>query len=403
MKLPTKLFSASLCLPDNAKAFQLSRLIRDEARDLAVLETDDYVFDPIGFADSGGCELVVKDDANGHWEASWEDSNIELRPRNAVVEVVWRTLRFTLVVARNHDCGRNWFIIGESIVACEQFFTAVCRWNCEGDNAIMVFDGGYFERDEDLREEIRARKLSDLTLSPSIRKQLNTGVLEFFGQKDWYTKQGLPWKRGLILHGPPGNGKTQTIRALINEAKVATIYVRSLRGYRVPPEVSIKRIFQRAREIAPCVVVMEDIDSLITPGIRSYFLNELDGMRNLDGVMTVATTNHLETLDVAIRNRPSRFDVKIEFSNPDRESRTAYFAKLLDLANLEPLFAREVIGRTSGLSFAGLQEVVRSSAVRKVRVNDSAKAIEEVLDEMVGPKPTKTKSKVKAKKKKPSK
>ena len=403
MKLPTKLFSASLCLPDNAKAFQLSRLIRDEACDLAVLETDDYVFDPIGFADSGGCELIVKDDANGHWEASWEDSNIELRPRNAVVEVVWRTLRFTLVVARNHDCGRIWFIIGENIVACEQFFAAVCRWNSEGDNAIMVFDGGYFERDEDLREEIRARKLSDLTLSPSIRKQLNTGVLEFFGQKDWYTKQGLPWKRGLILHGPPGNGKTQTIRALINEAKVATIYVRSLRGYRVPPEVSIKRIFQRAREIAPCVVVMEDIDSLITPGIRSYFLNELDGMRNLDGVMTVATTNHLESLDVAIRNRPSRFDVKIEFSNPDRESRIAYFAKLLDLANLEPLFAREVIGRTNGLSFACLQEVVRSSAVRKVRVNDSAQAIEEVLDEMVGPKPTKTKSKNKEKKKKPSK
>ncbi len=402
MKLPTKLFSASLCLPDNAKAFQLSRLIRDEACDLAVLETDDYVFDPIGFANSGGCELIVKDDANGHWEASWEDSNIELRPRNAVIEVVWRTLRFTLVVARNSDCGRIWFIVGESIVACEQFFTAVCRWNSEGDNAIMVFDGGYFERDEDLREEIRARKLSDLTLSPSIRKQLSTNVLEFFGQKDWYKKNGLPWKRGLILHGPPGNGKTQTIRALINEAKVATIYVRSLRGYRVPPETSIKRIFQRAREIAPCVIVMEDIDSLISPGIRSYFLNELDGMRNLDGVMTVATTNHLASLDVAIRNRPSRFDVKIEFSNPDRLSRTAYFAKQLDLASLEPSFAKEVIGRTNGLSFAGLQEVVRSSAVRNIRVNDSAKAIEEVLDEMIGPKPTKTKSKHKDKKK-PSK
>ena len=400
MKLPTRLFSASLCLPDNAQAFQLSRLIRAEASDLAVLETDDYSFNPIAFADSGGCELIVKDDAFGHWEASWEDGTIELRPRNAVLDIVWRTIRFTVVVAKNNDCGRNWYIVGESMVGCEQFFAAVCRWNTQGDNAIMVFDEGYFDRDEDLREEIRSRKLSDMTLSPSIRQQLNTNVLDFFGQKDWYAKKGLPWKRGLILYGPPGNGKTQTIRALINEAKVATIYVRSLWSYRLPPEASIKRIYQRAREISPCVVVMEDIDSLITPNIRSYFLNELDGMRNLDGVMTIVTTNHLDSLDIAIRNRPSRFDLKMEFPNPDEEGRTAYLSKPLALAKLDPEFKKEVIGRTDGMSFAGLQEFVRSAAVRRIRVKDAKLAIGEVLDDMVGAKPTKKK---KVKNKKPSK
>ena len=400
MKLPTRLFSASLSLPDNAKAFQLSRIIRAEATDLAVLETDDYAFNPIGYADSGGCELIVKDDALGHWEASWDDGNIELRPRNAVMEIVWRSLSFTLVVARNNDCGRNWFIVGDTLVACEQFFAAVCRWYTEGDNAIMVFDQGYFDRDEDLREEIRARKLSDMTLSPGIRKQLNVDVLDFFGQKDWYAKKGLSWKRGLILYGPPGNGKTQTIRALINEAKVATIYVRSLWGYRLPPEVSIKRIFHRAREISPCVVVMEDVDSLITPNVRSYFLNELDGMRNLDGVMTIVTTNHLEKLDVAIRNRPSRFDVKMEFPNPAEGERSAYLNKTLKLSKLEPEYVKEIVERTDGLSFAGLQEFVRSTAVRKVRVKSVQTAIGEILDEMVGAKPTK---KSKKNKKKPSK
>jgi AAA+ superfamily predicted ATPase len=403
MKLPTQLFSASLCLPDNAMAFELSKQIRAAANDKSVLETEDYYFDPIGFANSGGCELIVRDDANGHWEASWDDGNIELQPRNAIMDVVWRGNRYTLAVVKHDECGRGWYIVSESTALCEQFFAAVCKWNTTGNNAVTVFDEGYFERDEELREEIKSRKLEDMVLQPSIRQQLNHDVLEFFSQKEWYTEQGLPWKRGIILHGPPGNGKTQTIRALINEANVATIYVRSLWSYRMPPEVSIKRIYERAREIAPCIVVMEDVDSLISAGIRSYFLNELDGMRTLNGVMTIVTTNHLEALDVAIRNRPSRFDVKIEFANPDAEMRAAYMGEPLFLMKLKSEFATEVVQRTEGLSFAGLQEFVRSSVTSHRRVMDLEKAIRGVLDEMVGSSETQDgKPKKKNKKKKSS-
>lgn len=380
-------------------AFELSKEIRAAALDQAVLETDEFYFDPIGFADSGGCELIVRDDANGHWEADWCDNQIELNPRNAILDMVWRDNRFTLVVVKNDECGRNWFVIGPSVVACEQFFSAVCRWNTVGDNAITVFDEGHFERDEDLREEIKERNLDDMVLSPAIRKRLTDDVLEFFRQKEWYESQGLPWKRGIILHGPPGNGKTQTIRALINGANVSTIYIRSLWGYRVPAEVCLKRIYQRARDIAPCIVVMEDIDSLITPGIRSYFLNEMDGMRNLDGVMTIATTNHLDKLDVAIKDRPSRFDVKIEFGNPDAEARAAYLGEPLFLTKLASEFATEVVKRTDGMSFAALQEFVRASVARHLRMMDLRKSIETTLDEMVGEKPAKE-SKGKKKKKK---
>ena len=399
MKLPTQLFSASLCLPDNAMTYRISKVIHQHAPDTAVLESEDYYFDPIGYANSGGCELTDKDETNGHWEATWEDGNIELTPRNAIVAIQWRGVALTLVVAQKHDSCKAWYVVGPTIVACEQFFAAVCRWNSEGDNAIMIYDEGHFERDEDLREEIRSRSLDDMVLSPKIRKQLSSDVISFFSEKTWYAEQGLSWKRGVILHGPPGNGKTQTIRALINESKASTIYVRSFWSYRMPPEASIKRIYQRARDIAPCVVVMEDIDSLVTPNMRSYFLNELDGMRNLNGVMTIVTTNHLEKLDVAIRNRPSRFDVKIEFEDPDAEMRAVYLGAPLGLTKLRSEFATEVVTRTNGLSFAGLQEIVRSSVSKHKRVLDLEQAISECLDEIVGPKsPSKHKSKKKSSK-----
>lgn len=375
--------------------FELSKQIRAAATDQAVLETDDYYFDPIGFANSGGCGLIVRDDADGHWEALWFDRQIELSPRNAILDVVWRKAKFTLVVAQQNGGGETWFVVGETLGLCEQFFATVCRWNTVGDNSIAVFDEGHFERDDELREEIEMCDLDTMVFSPTVRRILTESILGFFSQKDWYEELGLLWKRGVILHGPPGNGKTQTIRGLIKRANVSTIYVRSLWGYRMRPETSLKTIYQRAREIAPCIVVMEDIDSLITDGLRSHFLNELDGIRSLSGVMTLATTNHLEKLDVAIRNRPNRFDVKVEFANPDAEMRAAYLGEPLSLTKLDSEFATEVIRRTDGMSFAGLQEFSRTCVMRYRRQSDLRSAISETLDEMVGCQPDKKQKKKK--------
>ena len=203
------------------------------------------------------------------------------------------------------------------------------------------------------------------------------------------------------MHGPPGNGKTQTIRALVNELNVSTIYVRSLYDRHFNSEKCLNRIYKRARETAPSIVIMEDVDSLITDRYRSYFLNELDGFRALSGVMTLVTTNHLEKLDVAISNRPSRFDVKIEFPNPSAECRAAYLGESLCLTKLKPEFATQVIKRTKGLSFAALQEVVRSSIARHMKVMNLENAISQALDEIVGERkvsPSKPKNKKKSSK-----
>jgi len=75
-------------------------------------------------------------------------------------------------------------------------------------------------------------------------------------------------------------------------------------------EASMELIFDKARSQAPCVMILEDLDSLITERNRSFFLNQIDGLEGNDGLLVVGTTNYLEKLDPALSSRPSRFDRK---------------------------------------------------------------------------------------------
>lgn len=79
-----------------------------------------------------------------------------------------------------------------------------------------------------------------------------------------------------------------------------------------------------ARHMAPCLLIFEDIDSLIGPGVRSYFLNEVDGLESNHGILMIGSTNHLDRLDPGIAKRPSRFDRKYFFDDPDLGERVQY-------------------------------------------------------------------------------
>ncbi len=137
-------------------------------------------------------------------------------------------------------------------------------------------------------------------------------------------------QRGILMHGPPGNGKTISLKAIIKtcDAKgYAPLYVKSFQSSyfatgnkTLPPtftfvgyagdEVSMRSVFNKARQLAPCVLVLEDLDSLINDSNRSFFLNELDGLEGNDGLLVLGTTNHFDRLDPGLSTRPSRFDRK---------------------------------------------------------------------------------------------
>lgn len=147
---------------------------------------------------------------------------------------------------------------------------------------------------------------------------------------------------------------------------IPTLYVRSLSSFR-GPEYSISSIFHKARQVAPCYLVFEDLDSIVTDHVRSYFLNEVDGLKGNDGILMIGSTNHLERLDPGISKRPSRFDRKYLFPDPDGAQRVEYcrfWRKKLD--GSEDVEFPEVLDKpiariTEGFSFAYMQEAFVAS------------------------------------------
>lgn len=150
------------------------------------------------------------------------------------------------------------------------------------------------------------------------------------------------------------------------QSPVPTLYVRSLSSYG-GPEYAISSIFHKARQFAPCYLVFEDLDSIVTDSVRSYFLNEVDGLESNDGILMIGSTNHLERLDPGISKRPSRFDRKYFFPDPDEEQRVQYCKfwrnKLQDNEDVDfPEVLDKPIARiTKGFSFAYMQEAFVAS------------------------------------------
>jgi hypothetical protein len=198
-----------------------------------------------------------------------------------------------------------------------------------------------------------------LVLDSSITSLLKDDFGSFFQREPWFRKMRLPFRRGYLLHGPPGNGKSTAIRAMLTSAGL-TAYTLRLFDSRTE-DVDIDRIFERAVNHAPAMILLEDIDRAFprTGESRSkvslqQLLNCLDGVATGEGIVTVATANEPTILDPAILRRPGRFDRVVHFPNPSSALRREYFCMMYDkfaAANLD-----SVVSDSEGFSFAQLRE-----------------------------------------------
>ena len=249
----------------------------------------------------------------------------------------------------------------------DELLMAVGEWTTELHDEIYVFDDGHWQKSRELWKSVQGASWDEVILNPGMKDNLMKDVQGFFNNRELYKKLAVPWKRGLILHGVPGNGKTISIKALINELQkrsepVPSLYVKSFDSCN-GKKYSIRSIFSQARTMAPCLLIFEDLDSLVEDKTRSYFLNEVDGLESNDGILMVGSTNHLDGLDPAISKRPSRFDRKYHFKIPSEAERTAYCQfwrrKLIDSDMVEfPEEMCPIIAKlTEGFSFAYLKEL----------------------------------------------
>jgi SpoVK/Ycf46/Vps4 family AAA+-type ATPase len=151
-------------------------------------------------------------------------------------------------------------------------------------------------------------------------------------------------------------------------ASIPTLYVKS-----APATYYIRSIFQFARRMSPCLLVLEDIETIVTPRTRSYFFNEVDGLENNDGILMVASTNYLERLDPGLTKRPSRFDRKYLFPLPNEQERILYaeywHEKLKSNSNVEfpKKLCRPIASITDDFSFAYMQEAFVATLLELAR------------------------------------
>jgi hypothetical protein len=283
----------------------------------------------------------------------------------------WRDLEFFVYLVDGRDGGgsvprvRNQYVLGDE-AAVRTLVGVVGGYEAALHEEIWVFNKGFWAKDHLLYRSILKARWEDVILDKPLKEDLVETVQRFFDSRRTYSKLRVPWRRGIIFHGPPGNGKTISIKATMHtlyqrDPPVPTLYVKSLVS-NVPPEYSIESIFAKARQQAPCYLVFEDLDSLVTDQVRSFFLNAVDGLSENEGILMVGSTNHLERLDPGISKRPSRFDRKYLFPNPDFDQRVLYCRywqrKLGD--NDDVPFPDEICRAaseiTDGFSFAYIQE-----------------------------------------------
>lgn len=257
----------------------------------------------------------------------------------------------------------------------QKLAAAVFQWANSLKKEIWVFQNGRWKKSKSLYSAIEAARWDDLVLDDSFKEGLRRDTDTFFASRKIYESLGITWKRGILLLGPPGNGKTESIKALLNQTKHSVLYVKTI-ATPYGPEYGVRSVFEHARKHSPCVLVLEDLDSMVGDKVKSFFLNEMDGLAQNNGILTIASTNHPEDIDDAIINRPSRFDTKYTYDLPTPKLRKAFTIKwlrkisLLGLQNSaifeksEDEIAQGVAEKTEGWSFAFLKELFVSFLLR---------------------------------------
>lgn len=195
-----------------------------------------------------------------------------------------------------------------------------------------------------------------------------------------FRRLGIDPPKGVLLHGPPGTGKTMIAKAVATEVNA---HFKSINGpeiiskYYGESEKQLREIFDEAAENSPAIVFIDEIDSIcpkredvtgeVERRVVAQMLTLMDGMQGRDNVVVIGATNRRDALDPALR-RPGRFDREIEIGVPDREGRS----EIMDVHTRQMPIAEDfditwVLDNTYGFVGADLAALVREAAMKALR------------------------------------
>jgi len=218
-----------------------------------------------------------------------------------------------------------------------------------------------------------------IELPDSITDEIITEIETFWAKEDHFRKFGFLWKRGVLVWGAPGGGKTSCVQLVskrIVERGGLAIFV-------THPHLAAKGLEQlrHVEPHRPIVIILEDVDAIINEHGESDLLALMDGELQIDNVVFIATTNYPEMLDKRFVNRPSRFDSIKKIGMPGPEAREIYI-KSKNTRLQAPESKEELdlwVDLTKDFSVAHIKELIVSAEVFQVPVADAAERLRTMI------------------------
>jgi len=234
-----------------------------------------------------------------------------------------------------------------------------------------------------------------------IKQELQEAVEWPLKHPETFIRMGIRPSRGILLYGPPGTGKTLLAKAVAKEAEANFIQVKGpslLSMWVGKSEEGMRKVFERARQVAPCIIFFDEIDALagkrgldagtkVTERVLNQMLAEMDGLEDLNDVLVIGATNRPDMLDPGLL-RPGRFDKILLVSAPDEKGRLQVLGihtkkmpigdgkKLLTPEKREMLL-KELAKKTEGYTGADLEAVAREAAMLSLRESLESKFVTE--------------------------
>jgi len=227
-------------------------------------------------------------------------------------------------------------------------------------------------------------KFDDIAGMDELKNEMSKTV-EILKNPKKYKEKGIRPTKGIILEGPPGNGKTLFAKALAGETDVKFIATRGADFQSAMMSIGsrkIKALFKKARKNTPCIIFIDEFDGIgerrnyagsgvdkENNRIITAMLNEMDGFESGEGVLVIAATNSYSSLDSALI-RPGRFDLKFNISNPDINTRI----KLIELYTKNKVLDKSIDKSRLAESFENLScsaiETILNEASMNAKLNN---------------------------------
>ncbi len=205
-----------------------------------------------------------------------------------------------------------------------------------------------------------------------------------------FKKMGIRPPRGILLYGLPGTGKTLLAKAVASKSNSNFISIKGpevFNKYVGESEKAIRELFKKAKQVAPSIVFLDEIDSIapkrghgsdsgVTDRVVNQLLTEMDGLEGLEGVVVIAATNRPDILDTGII-RPGRFDRHIYIPVPDKKVREKIFSVYLSRMPVsDDVKIAKLVERTENYVGADIESICREAAINALRRNIKSKTVE---------------------------